>query len=212
MRRFTPTAAVLLASLLAGCGANPFPPQTIDFGQLQPDAPTAISMPLEEKVGQLFAVPANGVFMSEDSEQFRTLKHHVVDNRVGGVMLSRSSVYGAAVLVQKLQELARTPLLVSADLEAGSGMRFEDTTYGPWAMAVAATGDPSLAERRGKATAEEARAIGIGQVYRACRRRERESRQPRHQRPELRRGSGRRRALRRGDRPRPPVRAASSRR
>ena len=44
-------------------------------------------------------------------------------------------------------------------------MRFEDTTYGPWAMAVAATGDPSLAERRGRATAEEARAIGIAQVF-----------------------------------------------
>jgi beta-N-acetylhexosaminidase len=44
-------------------------------------------------------------------------------------------------------------------------MRFDDATYGPWAMAIAATGDPSLAERRGKATAEEARAIGIGQVF-----------------------------------------------
>jgi beta-N-acetylhexosaminidase len=165
MRRFAPTAAVLLASLLAACGANPFPPQMIDLGQLQPEPPRALSMPLEEKVGQLFVVPASGVFMSEDSDAFQTLKHHVVDNRVGGVMLSRSSVYGAAVLVQKLQEIARTPLLVSADLEAGSGMRFEDTTYGPWAMAIAATGDPSLAERRGKATAEEARAIGVAQVY-----------------------------------------------
>jgi beta-N-acetylhexosaminidase len=165
MRRIAPTAAVLLASLLAACGANPFPAQTIDFGQLQPEPARALSMPLEDKVGQLFAVPANGVFMSEDAEQFRTLRHHVVDNRVGGVMLSRSSVYGAAVLVQKLQEMAKTPLLVSADLEAGSGMRFEDTTYGPWSMAIAATGDPSLAERRGKATAEEARAIGVAQVY-----------------------------------------------
>jgi len=165
MRRFAPTAAVLLASLLAACGANPFPAQTLDFGQLQPEPPRALSMPLEDKVGQLFVVQANGVFMSEDATQFRELKHHVVDNRVGGVMLSRSNVYGAAVLVQKLQEMAKTPLLVSADLEAGSGMRFEDTTYGPWAMAIAATGDPSLAERRGKATAEEARAIGIGQVY-----------------------------------------------
>ena len=90
----------------------------------------------------------------------------MVDNRVGGVILSsRSNVYGAAVLVQKLQEMARTPLLFSADLEAGSGMRFEDATYGPWAMAIAATGDPTLAERRGKATAEEARAIGVGQVF-----------------------------------------------
>jgi beta-N-acetylhexosaminidase len=80
-------------------------------------------------------------------------------------MLSKSTVYGAAVLIQKLQQIAPTPLLVSADLEAGSGMRFDDTTYGPWAMAIAATGDPSLAERRGQATAEEARAIGIGQVF-----------------------------------------------
>ena len=165
MRRIAPTAAVLLASLLAACGANPFPPQTIDFGQLQPEPPRALSMPLEDKVGQLFVVPASGVFMSEDSEQFRELKHHVVDNRVGGVILFRSSVYGAAVLVQKRPAMAQTPLRVSADLEAGSGMRFEDTTYGPWAMAIAATGDPSLAERRGKATAEEARAIGVAQVY-----------------------------------------------
>jgi beta-N-acetylhexosaminidase len=166
MRRTASTATALLATLLSGCGTNPFPAETIDFGQLQPEPPGAISMAVEDKVGQLFVVEANGVFMSEDSEPFRTLRHHVVDNRVGGVMLSsRSNVYGAAVLVQKLQGLAKRPLLVSADLEAGSGMRFNDATYGPWAMAIAATGDPSLAERRGKATAEEARAIGVAQVF-----------------------------------------------
>jgi beta-N-acetylhexosaminidase len=164
--RILRAAALASAALVASCGTNPFPAQTIDFGQLQPEAPTAISMPLAEKVGQLFVVEARGAFMSEDSEPYRTLKHQVADNRVGGVILSsRSNVYGSAVLVQKLQELARTPLLFSADLEAGSGMRFEDATYGPWAMAIAATGDPSLAERRGRATAEEARAIGVGQVF-----------------------------------------------
>ncbi len=164
MRRSALTATAFLAALAGACGTNPFPPQTIDFGQLQPDAPRAISMPLADKVGQLFVVPASAVFMSEDSESFLTLRHHVVDNRVGGVILFRSNVYGAAVLIQKLQEIAPTPLLVSADLEAGSGMRFDDAAWGPWAMAIAATGDPSLAERRGRATAEEARAIGIAQV------------------------------------------------
>ena len=153
------------AALLASCGANPFPPVTIDFGQIAPDAPRAASMPLADKVGQLFVVPANGVFMSEESKQFQTLKHHVVDNRVGGVILFRSNVYGAAVLVGKLQEIARMPLLVSADLEAGLGMRFDDVTYGPWAMAIAATGDPTLAERGAYATAREARAIGVAQVF-----------------------------------------------
>jgi beta-N-acetylhexosaminidase len=138
---------------------------TIDFGQLTPDVPRAISLPLDEKIGQLFVVPARGIYMSEESKEFGTLRHHIVDNRVGGLILFRSNVYEAAVLVGKLQEVARVPLLVSADLEAGLGMRFDDVTYGPWAMAIAATGDPALAEKRAYATAREARAIGIGQVF-----------------------------------------------
>ncbi len=154
------------AALLVSCaGGNPFPPQTIDFGQLAPDAPRAVSLPLDEKIGQLFVVPARGVYMSNDSKEFLTLRHHVVDNHVGGIILFGSNVYGAAVLVGKLQELAGVPLLVSADLEAGLGMRFEDVTYGPWAMAIAAAGDPALAERGALATAKEARAIGIAQVF-----------------------------------------------
>ncbi|HEX5855061.1 MAG TPA: glycoside hydrolase family 3 N-terminal domain-containing protein, partial [Thermoanaerobaculia bacterium] len=154
------------AALLVSCaGGNPFPPQTIDFGQLAQDAPRTVSLPLDEKIGQLFVVPARGVYMSNDSKDFQTLRHHVVDNHIGGVTLFRSNVYGAAVLVGKLQDLAKVPLLVSADLEAGLGMRFEDVTYGPWAMAIAAAGDPALAERGALATAREARAIGIAQVF-----------------------------------------------
>lgn len=160
------TAVLAASALFASCsGGNPFPPVTIDFGQLTPDVPRAISLPLDEKIGQLFVVPARGIYMSEESKEFRTLRHHVVDNRVGGVILFRSNVYEAAVLVGKLQEIARVPLLVSADLEAGLGMRFDDVTYGPWAMAIAATGDPALAEKRAYAMAREARAIGIGQVF-----------------------------------------------
>lgn len=165
MRRPALIAAVLLVSLASACSTDPFPARTLDWGQLEPDRASPSSMSLPEKVGQLFVVPASGVFTSEDSETFLELKRRVVVNGVGGVILFRSNVYGAAVLIQKLQELAPTPLLFSADLEAGTGMRFDDTTYGPWAMAVAATGDPSLAERQGRATAEEARAIGVGQVF-----------------------------------------------
>ena len=77
----------------------------------------------------------------------------------------RSNVYETALLNQRLQRLAKIPLLVSADLEAGAGMRFDDVTMGPWAMAVGATGDPSLEERRSRLTAMAARAIGIHQIY-----------------------------------------------
>ena len=154
------------AALLVSCaGGGPPAPVTIERGQSGPAFPSAISLPLDEKIGQLFVVPASGVYMSDDSKEFQTLRHQVVDEHVGGVILFRSNVYGAAVLVGKLQELAKVPLLVSADLEAGLGMRFEDVAYGPWAMAVAAAGDPSLAGRVALATAREARAIGIAQVF-----------------------------------------------
>src|SRR6185295_9013394 len=51
------------------------------------------------------------------------------------------------------------------DLEAGSGMRFDDTINFPWNMAVAATGNPDYAQRQGEVTAREARALGIQQIF-----------------------------------------------
>jgi beta-N-acetylhexosaminidase len=120
---------------------------------------------LDEKIGQMFAVRAHGVFMNESSPEYRQLLHQVRDNHVGGLVWFQSNVYETALLNQKLQREARVPLLVAADLEAGIGMRFLDTTFWPSAMAVAATGDPSLAEREGRVVAIEARAVGINQIY-----------------------------------------------
>lgn len=122
-------------------------------------------MTLEEKVGQLFVVSGNGVFYADDAPGYLALEKQVVENGVGGLIWFRSSVLEAASLSARLQKVARIPLLVSADLEAGAGMRFPDLVYGPWAMAVAATGDPSLAQRRAFVTAQEARALGIHQVF-----------------------------------------------
>jgi beta-N-acetylhexosaminidase len=122
-------------------------------------------MTLEEKVGQLLAVGINATFLNQDSEAFRTLKHHVVDNKVGGIILFRSPVYESVILVNRMQEFARYPLLVSADLEAGAGMRFDDTVNFPWNMAVGATGNPDYARRQGAITGREARAIGIQHVF-----------------------------------------------
>jgi beta-glucosidase-like glycosyl hydrolase len=122
-------------------------------------------MSLEEKVGQLFVYAAEGVFMNEASPEYRELVRQVHENKVGGLAWFDADVYATAHLNRRLQALAKTPLLIAADLEAGVGMRFEDTTYWPWAMAVGATGDPSLAERQGRIVAREARALGLNQIY-----------------------------------------------
>ena len=122
-------------------------------------------MSLEEKIGQLISVGVNATFLNQDSEPYRTLKHHIEDNKVGGIILFRGSVYESVILVNRMQQLAHYPLLISADLEAGSGMRFEDTVNFPWNMAVGATGNPDYARRQGEVTARESRALGVQQIF-----------------------------------------------
>ncbi len=122
-------------------------------------------MSLEEKIGQLISVGLNATFLNQDSDAYRTLKHQVEDLKVGGLILFRGPVYESVILSNRMQQLARYPLLVSADLEAGAGMRFDDTVNFPWNMAVAATGNPEYARRQGEITAREARALGVQQIF-----------------------------------------------
>ena len=122
-------------------------------------------MSLEEKIGQLISVGVNATFLNQDSDAYRALKHQIEDNKVGGIILFRGPVYESVILVNRMQQLAKYPLLVSADLEAGSGMRFDDTINFPWNMAVAATGNPDYARRQGEITGREARAMGVQQVF-----------------------------------------------
>src|SRR5690348_5524849 len=106
-------------------------------------------MTLDEKIGQLFVAGARGLFMSESSPAYQLMLHHVRENHIGGFIFFLSNVYETALLIRKLNEESRVPLLFSADLEAGIGMRFLDTTFWPSAMAIAATGDVSFAEKAG---------------------------------------------------------------
>ena len=122
-------------------------------------------MSLDEKIGQLFAVGLNATYLNQDSEAFKELRHQVVDNHVGGIVLFRGPVYESVMLVNRMQQLAKYPLLISADLEAGPGMRFDDTVNFPWNMAVGATANPDYARRQGELTAREARTLGIQQIY-----------------------------------------------
>ena len=122
-------------------------------------------MSLEEKIGQLISVGINATFLNQDSQAFQALKHQIVDNHVGGIILFRGPVYESVMIVNRMQELAKYPLLISADLEAGAGMRFDDTVNFPWNMAIAATGNPEFAKRAGELTGREARALGVQQIY-----------------------------------------------
>src|SRR5436190_15013239 len=157
--------------------AAPAPPANSPFANVKPYSRKPSSdalkwadkelqrMSLDEKIGQLISVGINATFLNQDSEAFKALRHQVVDNHVGGIILFKGPVYESVMLRNRMQHQANYPLLVSADLEAGSGMRFDDTVNYPWNMAIAATGNPDYARRAGELTGREARAMGIQQIY-----------------------------------------------
>ena len=126
---------------------------------------TVKKMTVDEKVGQLIHVGINARFANQESPFFKDLVHQVVDNKIGGVIFFGAPIYETTHIANRMQELAKYPLLMSLDAETGIGMRFEDATNFPWAMAMTATGDPELARRAGVVTGREARAIGIQHVY-----------------------------------------------
>jgi beta-N-acetylhexosaminidase len=122
-------------------------------------------MSVEEKVGQLVHVGINARFANQDSSFFKILKRDVEENKIGGIIFFGAPLYETTHLANRMQELAKIPLLMSLDAETGIGMRFDDATNFPWAMAIAATGDPDYARKVGVVTGREAKAIGIYHVY-----------------------------------------------
>src|SRR5687768_14775938 len=106
-------------------------------------------MSLEQKVGQLVSVGINASFLNRESAAYKELRRQVEANHVGGIILFGSPVYESVVLVNRMQGYAHWPLLISADLERGAGMRLFDTTDFGWVMATGATGDPEYARRMG---------------------------------------------------------------
>ncbi|MCC6326991.1 MAG: glycoside hydrolase family 3 C-terminal domain-containing protein [Acidobacteria bacterium] len=122
-------------------------------------------MSVDEKVGQLVHVGINARYANQDSPFFKALERDVVDNKIGGIIFFGAPIYETTHIANRMQELAKIPLLMSLDAETGIGMRFEDATNFPWAMALTATGDPDYAYKVGVVTGREARAVGIRHVY-----------------------------------------------
>ena len=131
-------------------------------------------MSLREKLGQMLMPYYFGGFTATESASYKELLHQVKDNHVGGFIIGttrgplgieRSQVYPTAVIANELQMHAKVPLLISADFESGTGMRLDEGTNFPSAMAIGATGDPQLAYLAGKDIALEARAAGVHWIF-----------------------------------------------
>jgi beta-N-acetylhexosaminidase len=118
-------------------------------------------MTVDQKVGQLLMPAAHGTFRSEDSEEFERLKRNIVQFHVGGYHMMSGDPVAQVQLVNRMQRLARLPLLISADTESGAGSVWPGATRLPRPMAIGATGNAEFANEVARLTAAEARALGV---------------------------------------------------
>ena len=138
---------------------------------------TLTSLTLREKVGQMVWPSVFGDYVSSRDTAWMKLRNWIVTDRVGGFTMSIGSPMEIAAKLNAMQRLARVPLLIGADLEAGAGFRASGgyflpnaidlggATVFPPLMALGATRDTALAYEYGRATAVEGRALGIHIVY-----------------------------------------------
>jgi beta-glucosidase-like glycosyl hydrolase/CubicO group peptidase (beta-lactamase class C family) len=120
---------------------------------------TLARMTLREKLGQMFVYHLDANFKSDDDPAWQKIELLVKMHNLGGVHLWRGEPYATAFMTNRLQKLAKIPLLFTADLEHGVG-RFGGTDFPP-NMAIGASGDPQMAYQTGLHTAREARSLGI---------------------------------------------------
>jgi beta-N-acetylhexosaminidase len=180
MRLLTPLALVAAALVAASAAQHPVNPLSVDRDGERWVQQTMKQMTLDEKVGQLIVSSFQTNFMSTDSDAFDELVKAVHEQHVGGFHLFGAAepvpgvllnpTYGpvtlgqpleAASIVNRLQAIAKVPLLNTADFETGAGFRIMGATQFPRLMAFGAAGDERLAHEAGRITAVESRALGV---------------------------------------------------
>src|SRR6266705_715164 len=158
---------LLVLATVAGCAGGqvvgragqPVPPPSSPI-PVSVDSLLA-SLTTRQKVAQLVVPWLTGSYTAFDDSLFQTAARWVDSLAVGGLIVSVGSPFDIAAKLNALQRRSRLPLLVSADLEWGAGMRVVGATAFPQIMAVGATGDPRDAYQIGAAAATEGRAVGI---------------------------------------------------
>jgi beta-N-acetylhexosaminidase len=125
---------------------------------------TLANMTMEEKIGAVIFPVTSGGFINLESDAFQQIKDNIQKYHVGGYHIQGfmgGDPASGALLINRMQELAKVPLLITGDFEGGVGVQFEGATRFPRGMAMGATGDPQYAYDEAKFTAEEAKAMGI---------------------------------------------------
>lgn len=132
------------------------------------------AMTPRQRAAQLVMIKSTGALPPTRSRAYRVFVQSVqtdgvggvgVNNRVGRAGAVNAEPFAIVSFLNRMQKLSRIPLLIGGDFERGASMRVAGTIKYPHAMAFAATGSPEYSRELGRATAREARALGVHWIY-----------------------------------------------
>ncbi len=127
-----------------------------------------------QRVAQLVVIKSFGNLPPVRSRAYRQFLKSVQIDGVGGIIVNNRVGRSGAITAEpfemvsflnRMQRLAKVPLLIGGDFERGASMRVSGTVKYPHMMAFAATGSVEYSRYLGLATARESRALGVHWVY-----------------------------------------------
>ena len=116
------------------------------------------SMTLEEKIGQLFMVPA---YSNEEYDHQLSIEKLISEHHIGGLIFMQGDPISQAKLTNIYQAKSKVPLMIAMDAEWGLGMRLDNTTSFPRQMALGAMNDSSLVYAFGEEMARQCKRLGV---------------------------------------------------
>ena len=120
------------------------------------------SLTEDQRIAQLMVIRAHS---NLGPEHIAKVERDIVDYNVGALCYFQGGPVRQALLTNRYQQLARTPLMVTIDGEWGLGMRLDSVTRFPYQLTLGALQDENLVYRMGVAVGEQCKRIGVHVNY-----------------------------------------------
>lgn len=119
----------------------------------------------KQKIAQLMVIRTSTTSPGGVTFYEKEVLKYIRKYNIGSICLFQGSSLEQALLINKLQVKAKTPLMVCVDGETGLGMRFSDVVPFPDQLTIGAVQNPAIAYSVGKAIAAQCKRIGIQVDY-----------------------------------------------
>ncbi len=116
------------------------------------------SLSLDEQIAQLLMIRT---YSNKDESYYQEMDRLVREHNLGGLCFFQGGPEMQAILTNRYQESAKTPLLIAMDAEWGLGMRLDSTFSYPYQMTLGAGNDDTMLYRMGAEIARQLKTIGV---------------------------------------------------